>query len=64
MPEPTKTPKAPPVVGEPLHSDVVIDALKRRYFDVVSKERIGETPKLTAEADQLEKAIREVQRKR
>lgn len=43
--------------------DVVIGALKKRYFEVASKEDYPNTPKLTAEADHLEKAIRELQAK-
>lgn len=46
-----------------MSEDFVIDALKRRYFDVVSKENIGKTPKLTQEADHLEQAIKELMAK-
>lgn len=43
--------------------DVVVGALKKRYFEVISKERIGSTPELTSEADKLEAAIRELTQK-
>jgi hypothetical protein len=39
-------------------SDVVMDALKARYFDLCAKEDIGNTPELTKQIDELESAIR------
>jgi len=43
--------------------DVVTATLKKRYFDVLSKEDYPRTPKLTDEADNLERAIRELEAK-
>jgi hypothetical protein len=43
--------------------DIIIKSLKARYFDVISKENIPHTPKLTDEADKIEAAIRELTQK-
>lgn len=43
-------------------SDPIVESLKLRYFDVLRKEDYPKTPKLTQEADHLEKAIRELQK--
>ena len=40
----------------------VLRALKLRYFDLLRKERIGETPEITLEADQIEFAIKRMQK--
>ncbi len=39
---------------------VIVSALKKRYFELISKEEIGSTPQITAEADQLETAIKKM----
>lgn len=39
-------------------NDAILTALLERYFKVITKERIGSTPALTKEADDLEAAIR------
>lgn len=41
--------------------DVVTATLKKRYFEVLSKENYPRTPELTEEADNLERAIRELE---
>lgn len=46
-----------------LAGDPIIESLKKRYFDVISKEDYPNTPKLTQEADHIEKAVREMQQK-
>ena len=43
--------------------DIVIKALKEKYFAIVSKENIGHTPDLTKQADNLEAAIRKLTKK-
>lgn len=42
----------------PKPADAVLTALLERYFALLSKERIGLTPEISTEADQLEAAIR------
>ena len=44
--------------------DVVMIALKARYFDLLRKEDIPNTPKVTLEADRLEQAIKELKQKK
>ena len=39
-------------------SDIVLATLKARYFEILRKEEYPRTPAITAEADQLEAAIR------
>lgn len=46
-----------------LAGDPIIESLKKRYFDVISKEDYPNTPKLTQEADHIERAVREMQQK-
>lgn len=41
--------------------DVVVDTLTKRYFELLKKEDYPKTPGVTAEADKLEQAIRELQ---
>jgi len=41
-------------------SDVVIETLKSRYFELAAKEDIGKTPDITKEIDHLEAAIKEL----
>lgn len=43
--------------------DFVIATMKKRYFDLVAKENYPKTPDITKEADNIEKAIRELQSK-
>jgi hypothetical protein len=38
---------------------VVVGTLKKRYFEIALKENYPNTPNLTAELDNLERAIRE-----
>lgn len=45
---------------ETSQDDVVISALKARYFDLLKKEDIPHTPKITSEADRLEEAIKKL----
>ncbi len=40
--------------------DVVVATLKKRYFELLTREHIPHTPAVTAEADRLETAIREL----
>ena len=40
--------------------DPILQSLLNRYFDVASKENYPNTPKLTEEADKLQKIIREL----
>lgn len=46
----------------PRQDDVVLATLKRRYFLLLPAENIGHTPELTREIDNLEQAIRELQK--
>lgn len=39
-------------------TDVIENALLARYWDLIKKERIGETPKLTSELDKIEDEIK------
>ena len=41
--------------------DFVISTLKKRYFDIIRREDIPNTAKITEEADRIEAAIRELQ---
>ena len=41
--------------------DIVIQTLKKRYFDTISRENIGVTHELTQVADHLEEAIKKLQ---
>ena len=41
-------------------SDLVIKSLKKEYFDLVAKENYPKTPEITAEADEVEAAIKEI----
>lgn len=43
--------------------DLIVSTLKKRYFDLVSKENYPHTPSVTAEADNLERAIKELMAK-
>ena len=43
--------------------DIVIQQLKARWFDLARKEKLGETPQVTKELDNLTEAIRELERK-
>ena len=43
-----------------LQNDAVISTLKKRYFELASKENIGITPDITKEIDNLENAIKEL----
>lgn len=43
--------------------DVVIDALKSKYFALAASEVIGATPLITQKLDNLESAIRELSKK-
>jgi len=45
----------------PVGDDIVIQSLKRRYFDIVGKEDYPKTPQITKEADNIEAAIRQLQ---
>lgn len=56
-------PEKPTAIPEPEKDDVVVATLKKRYFELASKENIGHTPKITAEVDHLEQAIRALQSK-
>lgn len=38
-----------------------IDFLKKKYFEILAEEDIGNTPELTEKADNIEKAIRELE---
>lgn len=42
------------------NQDIIIQALKEKYFNTLTKENYPHTPKITEEADNLEKAIREL----
>ena len=42
--------------------DIVLDALKSKYWTQIKKEDIGKTPEITKELDHLEEAIREFQK--
>ena len=44
--------------------DIVIQTLKRRYFETISRENIGVTHGLTKVADHLEEAIKKLQRQK
>ena len=44
--------------------DIVVASLKKRYFDVISKEDYPRTPKFTEEADNIETAVRDLQKKK
>ena len=44
-------------------TDPIIESLKKRYLDVISKEKWPNTPQLTQEADNIERAVRELGRK-
>lgn len=46
-----------------LKNEILLSALKARYFELISKERYPDTPNLTKEADELEGAIKELQKK-
>jgi hypothetical protein len=39
-------------------SKLIIDTLKTKYFELAAKEKIGHTPELTKEIDELELEIR------
>ena len=39
------------------HNDIVVDALKKQYFAILSLENYPKTPDLTKQADRLEQAI-------
>jgi hypothetical protein len=39
-------------------SKLIIDTLKTKYFELAAKEKIGQTPDLTKELDELELEIR------
>lgn len=41
-----------------MKESATLKALKARYFDLYGKERMGQTPEITAELDELETAIR------
>lgn len=43
--------------------EAVISSLKKRYFDILRKENYPKTPEITKEADNIEKAIRDMQKK-
>lgn len=43
---------------EPKSSDIVVETLKKRYFEMASKENYPNTPTLTKELDNLEEAIK------
>lgn len=45
----------------PFGDDIVIQSLKRRYFDIVGKENYPKTPQITKEADNIETAILQLQ---
>ena len=44
--------------------DIIVETLKKKYFETSSKENYPHTPKITKELDNLEQAIRELQNKR
>jgi hypothetical protein len=46
----------------PKHDDIVIRNLKARFFDLIKKEEIGKTPDITRELDNLQDAIRRLQK--
>lgn len=41
-----------------LTDDIVLKALKSRYFNIINTEDRGKTPEITEELDKLETAIR------
>jgi hypothetical protein len=49
---------APKPVEAGTPDPVVMNALKKRYFDVISHENYPHTPDLTSEADRLEVVIK------
>ncbi len=44
--------------------DIIIDTLKKKYFESAAKENYPHTPKITNELDNLEQAIKELQNKK
>lgn len=55
----TKQPSKPASIQ--LDAKFLLRQLKQQYFLVIAKEDIGRTPELTAEADELEVNIRQLQ---
>lgn len=55
-PKKKKVEDSPP--KELLQNDAVISALKSKYFDLLKKEKIPNTPELTKEIDNIENAIK------
>lgn len=47
----------------PKDNQVIIDALKSKYFELCKDERIGSNPEMTQAIDNLEQAIRELIKK-
>jgi len=48
-------------IDAPKNSNPVVQSLKNRYFDIVSKEKYPNTPEITKEADCIEEAIKALQ---
>lgn len=42
-----------------MEEDIIVTALKERYFNLIKKEDIPKTPAITNELDKIEKTIRE-----
>lgn len=40
-------------------NDIILQTLKKRYFDLASRENYPHTPPITKELDELEAAIRD-----
>lgn len=49
-------------MNEKAPTDTVVASLKSRYFDILLKEDYPKTPKITQEADNIERAVRELQK--
>lgn len=41
--------------------DPIIASLKKRWFDLALKEKLGKTPEITAELDNIQEGIRRLQ---
>lgn len=42
---------------------IILEALKKQFFDLAAKEKYPETPEITQKVDSLQKTIREMQEK-
>lgn len=51
-----------PKKQETEEEDVIVTALKNKYWELIKKERIPGTPEITKNLDKIEKQIKELQK--